>query len=101
MHSCFWTNAEYAKSFRILERNLFREDGRAEYNRFREAGTETTSSTYNVSRGSLKHCYSFPFFGLRFDVSQRASCPRRKTGGKKLVREAGLRIRRQDCHRAL
>jgi hypothetical protein len=30
-------------SFRILETQVFREDGRAEYNRFRETGSETTS----------------------------------------------------------
>jgi NDP-sugar pyrophosphorylase family protein len=42
-HFCFWSNAEHAESFRILETQVFREDGRAEYNRFRETGTETTS----------------------------------------------------------
>ena len=43
MHFCFWSKSEHAESFRILETQVFREDGRAEYNRFRETGTETTS----------------------------------------------------------
>jgi hypothetical protein len=78
-----------------------REDGRAEYNRFRETGTERTSGTWNISRKSFKRSCFFPALGLRFNVSRRASRARSKTGGKELFREAGLRIRRQNRDRAL
>jgi len=70
------SNAEHA-AFRILERPVFREVGRAECNRFRETGTETTSGIKHISRESFKRSYFFPAAGLRCNVS-RTCLVRRK-----------------------